>query len=149
MKEDEALIEALKQFAPKPAPADTAKPAVLNGICRCVVENATPPSLGAVIVAAGVNFYYVDGGSDVDGPRQVNLGAGQNAGFMSKKVSGCVNKVFVAYQITVGDESGPLTDQSDPIGPNECINAAGFKLVLKSVSKPGESMLSRFKLERI
>ena len=102
------------------------------------------PRRGVVVAAAGVNFYYDDGTSDVDGPRPVNLYANQRANFSSKTPDGCVKRMYVAMTVVIPNEPAKtLTANITDVGPNECMSSRGVAVGPKNSFTKGQSLSDR------
>ena len=100
-----------------------------------------------VIAAAGVNFYYDNGTSDVDGPRPVNLYAGQRANFSSKQPNGCVKRMYVALTVVApGEPAKTMTANITDVGPNECMSSRGVSVGPKNSYVEGENLLQRLQI---
>ena len=120
---------------------------ILNGTAVCQIGNTCFPEWKVVIAAAGVNFYYDDGTSDVDGPRPVNLYAGQRANFVSKRANGCVKRMYVAMTVVIPNEgSKTMTTDITDVGPNECMSSRGVSVGPKNSYLVGESLSDRLKI---
>jgi hypothetical protein len=120
---------------------------IMNGIAVCQVGNTTFPEWGVVVAAAGVNFYYDDGTSDVDGPRSVNLYAGQRANFSSKKANGCVKRMYVAMTVVIpGEPAQTLTADITDVGPKECMSSRGVAVGPKNSYLKGQRFFERLEL---
>ncbi|WP_370977008.1 hypothetical protein [Enterobacter ludwigii] len=114
---------------------------IMNGYAGCQIGNTCYPEWGVIIAAAGVNFYYDDGSSDVDGPRPVNLSAGQRANFYSKKPKGCVQRMFVAVTVVApGEPAKNYTANITDCPPNECMSSRGVAIGPKNVHLKGQSL---------
>jgi len=121
---------------------------ILNGTAVCQIGNTCFPEWNVVIAAAGVNFYYDDGTSDVDGPRPVNLHAGQRANFSSKKPNGCVKRMFVALTVVVPNEPAQnMTTNIDDVGPNECMSSRGVAVGPKNSYAKGIGVAGRLEIQ--
>lgn len=110
--------------------------------CQITIVNNCPPSWGVVIVSAGVKFFYRDGTDYTDGPRNINLGSGGTATFVSNDASKCVYQYFLAMVVQVPNQgSQTFTDQggveegkclihtSVTLGPKESVAAAQLSTV--------------------
>lgn len=121
-----------------------------NGRCRYVIDNACPPDWNVEIVSAGVNFYYADNTSDVDGPRPVRLKSGQSAIFWSGKADGCVKRCFVAMAVHVpGEGNNNLTKMGDDAGEKGCWVSGGATLGQQRLVDEADLMKREIRLEII
>ncbi|MNN88760.1 hypothetical protein D3C81_2064850 [compost metagenome] len=103
-----------------------------------------------MIAAAGVNFYYDDGSSDVDGPRPVSLSAGQHANFFSKKPRGCVQRMFVALTVTAPGESPKnYTASITDCPPDECMSSRGIAIGPKNSHLKGQGPLEWLEVKQV
>lgn len=135
--QDPELLSALKSIPVQ----------VMNGTAVCQIGNTCFPEWGVVIAAAGVNFYYDDGSSDVDGPRGVYLHAGQRANFSSKKANGCVKRMYVAMTVEVPNEPAQtMTVNITDVGPNECMSSRGVAVGPKNSYLKGQGLFDRLEL---
>ena len=117
-------------MATKPAPALDVKDlleqlqklqAPKAGACQITVINGTPPDWGVVIVAGGTKFFYRDGSDYTDGPRPLNVGAGQSATFVSNDPAKCVFQFFNAINVAIPGQPQQTFTSQDGVGPGECL----------------------------
>src|SRR5215469_4473928 len=85
-----------------------------NGVCQITLLNGCPADWNVVIVAAGVKFFYAQGGDFTDGPRDVNLYSGQSATFVSGDPAECVQGYALAATVATPDgaQNMPYTDSA-------------------------------------
>lgn len=94
---------------------------IQNGTCQITLANNTPSSWGVTIVAAGVKFFYRNGTEYTDGPRNINLGSGGTATFISDDPDGCVFGIFVAMTVHVQGEGTQNMTYQDGVPDGECL----------------------------
>lgn len=93
---------------------DKINPAAAPRNCTVTIRNSTTPEREAVIVAAGVHFFYSDkdGNDEGDylaGPVRVELAAGAAAPFKSSDPRRNVTKLVVGVKVRFGDQEAPTT----------------------------------------
>lgn len=112
-------------------------------IAQITLLNNTPSDWDAIVIAAGVKFFYQDGTDFTDGPREVNLSAGATATFMSNKPNGCVQGFALAATVQVGNESPQNITFADTTKPDECLIHETVALGPKSVVRQADELRSR------
>lgn len=106
---------------------------ILNGVAVVDLCNKTPANWGVTIVAAGVKFFYSDGTDYIDGPRNINLGAGGCANFQSNDNLKCVKQFLLAATVDVPNEGPANMTYQDGVGQGECLLHDGVDLGPKNV----------------
>lgn len=109
----------------------------LQGTCQITLVNACPPEWGVVIVAGGTKFFYRDGTDFTDGPRPLNISAGQSATFMSNQPDECVFQFFIAFNVVVQGQQQTFTNQ-DGVPAGQCLLHESVTLAPKPFATEGE-----------
>ncbi|MGK9234759.1 hypothetical protein KXS07_23630 [Inquilinus limosus] len=120
---------------------------VLNGTCEFILVNNTPPDWRVRITEGGCKFFYSDGESDVDGPRNIMLDSGQSYAFHSGDRTKCVKQCFLAITLSAPGEGEQTKTYTSEMAPkDECWIRNGVELGPKLVmaeaelAKPGISV---------
>jgi hypothetical protein len=89
--------------------------------CQVTVVNGCPAGWAVTIVSAAVKFFYRDGTACADGPRPVNLPAGQSAAFLSSDPNRSVHQFFVAMVVLVAGRGSRTLTLQDGITPGDLL----------------------------
>lgn len=89
-----------------------------SSFCQVTVTNACPPEWGVVVQVGGCKFFFSDDSDYTDGPKALDLRAGESATFVTSRPEECVHQYFMALSVKAGDEPAqPLTvEESVPAG---------------------------------
>lgn len=104
------------------------QPRVQAGRCQVTLSNAMPPEWGVTIGEAGVKFFYRDGTDYPTDPKDVNLGSGETATFLSDDASKCVFGIFMAARVHVPDEEPQLLTDNYQEEDGKCTLHVTFTL---------------------
>jgi hypothetical protein len=106
---------------------------IMNGTCEFVLRNSTPSNWRVRITEGGCKFFYSDGTSDIDGPKNLNLDSGDSYSFYSGDSTKCVKQCFLAITVNVpGEDDQTLTYTSEMAPDGECWLRNGVELGQKS-----------------
>lgn len=108
--------------------AQTAQPV---SYCQITVTNACPAEWGVVILVGGCKFFFSDGTDDTDGPKTIDLQAGQSATFACDLPESCVHQFFLALSVKAGDAPAQPMIEQDGVPDGECLLHQTITLVPK------------------
>jgi hypothetical protein len=110
---------------------------IKNGICTALLSNELPNDWNIVIVGAAVEFYYDEGGSDIDADPNLNLTSNRSTTFRSKEPGKCVTKVHLVSKVQVPGENGiRIVEAEQDAAAGECATSVEFTLAPKpSISR--------------
>ena len=89
--------------------------------CQITVTNACPAEWGVIVLVAGCKFFFSDGTEYTDGPRTLDLAAGQSATFVSNRPESCVHQFFLALSVKAGDEPAQAMTEQDGVPDGQCV----------------------------
>lgn len=90
--------------------------------CRVYAKNSAPSSWDIVIVGAGGEFFFREGGTETDGNSNLNIQSGQSQQFAESDPAKCVRKLkgLLRYRRNSTGDEGVLEGESDETPSGEC-----------------------------
>jgi len=92
-----------------------------TSFCQITVTNACPAEWGVVILVGGCKFFFNDDTEYTDGPKAVDLRAGESAVFMTNRPEECVHQFFLALSVKAGDEPAQSLIEQDGVPEGQCL----------------------------
>ena len=90
--------------------------------CRVYAANNAPSEWDIVIIGAGVEFIFREGGSETDGNPNLNIQSGQSQQVGDSDPAKCVRKMkgLLRYRRNRTGDEGVLEGESDDVPGGEC-----------------------------
>ena len=90
--------------------------------CRVYAKNSAPSEWDIVIIGAGVEFFFRQGGSETEGNPNLNVQSGQSQQFADSDPAKCVRKMkgLLRYRRNRTGDEGVLEGESDEVPNGQC-----------------------------